>query len=120
MIGLIKLYNYFFEEESFIPRRDREGQTRRSLNGKAHTTIIGEDNKYNTFELEFEGVTTKQLLLFLDIESVLYDDNEQFIEFIDPNGNQYEVIIPAPLEDSFEVDGDIDNYSITLTLEERG
>lgn len=120
MIGLIQLYNYFFEEENFIRRRNREGQTKRSLNGKAHTTIIGKDNKYNVFELEFEGMTTNQLLLFLKIESVLYDDNEEFVKFVDPNGNEYEVIIPAPLEDNFEVDGDDDNYSITLTLEERG
>lgn len=120
MIILVKIHNYFFDEDEFIPDKDRGGETRRSLNGKAHTTVIGKSNKFMRFEVTINGMKTEQLKYIYEIEDYLYDENNESIEFIDPDGNNYNIIIPLPLEDSISVSGTNNNYNVTLTLEEIG
>lgn len=120
---MIKIHNYFYDDDvvdSVVPKKIRQGETIRSLNNRAHTTIIGKNNAYWRFTIELEGVTTEGLYNLFDVEDYLYEEDNDFIEFMDEQGEEYELILPMPTEDNFTVSGEKDNFSVTLVLEEGG
>jgi len=121
---MIKLYKYFFEDEvidNYNPEKVVQGETRRSLNGKAHTTTLGSNAEYMRFNLELTGLTSRQLEYIMEIiDKMIKPGSENAIEFVNQEGESYDVIIPLPLEDNADISGELDNYSVTLVLEEEG
>ena len=115
---MIKLYKYFFEDVTVVPSKEIAGESRRSLNGKLHTVRIGENNKYNSFDVTIDSLDLNKLKLLYSIVDIFYDKGEESVEFITPEGGKYEVAIPLPLDDSFTVEGEEGNYTASLTLEE--
>ena len=118
---MIKLYQYFFDKDnvdSVTPAKEIGGESRRSLNGRLHTIMIGSNNKYETFQVELSGLDLNKLKIIYTIIDLIYDTDIESVEFITPEGEEYQVTIPLPLEDSFNVEGEKDNYSVSLTLEE--
>jgi len=117
---MITLYKYFYEPDSVSPQPNKMGQTTRTLNGTAHTNRMG--GSYNTFEIELTGLSKLQLGNILYTVNVLYPDDGSTgldsIEFIDENGDKYDVIIPLPLEDNLEIGGEKDDYECTITITE--
>lgn len=117
---MIKLYKYFFEPESVTPSPHKMGETTRSLNGTAHTNRLG--GGYYTFQIELNGLNRKEIGNIIYIINILYPDDGsglESIEFVDEDGNSYDVIIPLPVEDSVEIEGEGSEYSCSITVEER-
>ena len=122
MNSIIQVYNYFFEVESYIQREVSRGETRRSLNNRAHTIVIGENSGYKEFEIEMVGLDQDKVDMIYKIKDYLYyeDNNEDSVELVSPTGATFDVIIPLPIEDSITVTGEEDDYTVVLMLEEKG
>ena len=118
---MIQLQNYFFEEESCSPSYNLNGETKRSLNGKAHTNRLGQE--YKTFDVEILNLTETELGNIFHVISNLYPEvgnGEESVKFVDKDDNEYQVIIPLPIQDNLNI-SDFDGlYDVNLTLVETG
>ena len=127
---MIKIYKYFFDDKyinEFAPQKIVQGETRRSIGGKAHTTIISDptnetndDIGYYRFNIELNGLKYRQVSFLEEIKMKVINGDIEDFELMTPWGETYDVFIPLPSEEHFDITGESGNFMANLVLEERG
>lgn len=115
---MIRIYKYFFEPTNVTPDFTEVGASRRTRNGTHYTQYI---NEYHSFEIEFDDLTPTKLghLFFINELCKPRDGSEgQNVDFVNENGEKYEVTIPINGLKYDELEGEKERYEATLTLEE--
>lgn len=115
MKKIIKLENYFFDEDYCKVIPVPNGETKRSLNGTIHTDFT---SKYYTIDLKISDLEKQEHELLLYILYLLYPDSGgtpvDYITLVDKLNNSYKVVIP---QNSYKIDEDNEYFTWELTLE---
>lgn len=112
---MIRLYNYFFDEDKCEVKPIIKGETTQSFSVKFHTDYVG---KYYEINLRIRDLNKKEHGLLIYILYLLYPDEGEPLEnilFVSNIGEEYNVIVPLPDGYNF-TEEDKGIYTWTLRL----
>ncbi|MFW6377351.1 MAG: hypothetical protein ACOCZ5_01770 [bacterium] len=90
---MIRIYNYFYDEDKCEPLPVIKGKTRRSFSGKVHSDY---SSKYSEYSITLNNLNKKQHDQMTWLLFSLYPDTGEPLEsfkFVDNVGNEFQMTI---------------------------